>query len=192
MRCFSNSYKYDKVNRTLSLLAMASLVAQSVKNLPAVQESRVWSLGWEDPLEKEMATHSSILAWEISWTEEPGGLQSMESQESDIMQWLKNNNNKNATLRVLFRQYPTEVKLPPSCLQVNMHFDPDMEAVGKWQIKERHWKLLSYDSQCFRAQDNGRNKIILSILQGFLWSVVFKNALRGKKGIHGVKYSCIV
>ena len=58
----------------------SSLVAQSVKNLPAVQETRVQSLGWEDPLEKEMATHSSILAWKISWTEEPGGLQSMGSQ----------------------------------------------------------------------------------------------------------------
>ena len=57
-----------------------SLVAQLVKNLPAVQETRVQSLGWEDPLEKEMATHSSILAWKISWTEEPGGLQSMRSQ----------------------------------------------------------------------------------------------------------------
>ena len=55
----------------------ASLVAQLVKNLPAVQEIRVRSLGWEDPLEKEMATHSSILAWKISWTEEPCGLQSM-------------------------------------------------------------------------------------------------------------------
>ena len=55
----------------------ASLVAQSVKNLPAVQEIRVLSLGWEDPPEKEMATHSSTLAWKISWTEEPGGLQSM-------------------------------------------------------------------------------------------------------------------
>ena len=55
-------------------------VAQSVKNLPAVQETWVRSLGWEDPLEKEMATHSSILAWKIPWTEEPGGLQSMGSQ----------------------------------------------------------------------------------------------------------------
>ena len=54
----------------------ASLVAQSVKNLPAVQETQVQFLGWEDPLEKEMATHSSILAWKISWTEEPDGLQS--------------------------------------------------------------------------------------------------------------------
>ena len=58
----------------------ASLVAQTVKNLPAVQETRIRSLSWEDPLEKEMATHSSILAWRISWTEEPGRLQSMRSQ----------------------------------------------------------------------------------------------------------------
>ena len=55
----------------------ASLVAQMVRNLPAMQETRVWSLGWEDPLEKEMATHCSILAWEIPWMEEPGRLQSM-------------------------------------------------------------------------------------------------------------------
>ena len=55
---------------------MASLVAQMVKNLPAMQGTWVRSLGQEDPLEKEMATHSSILAWRILWTEEPGGLQS--------------------------------------------------------------------------------------------------------------------
>ena len=58
----------------------ASLVAQRLKHLPAVQETRVWSLGQEDPLEDEMATHSSILAWRIPWTEELGRLQSMWSQ----------------------------------------------------------------------------------------------------------------
>ena len=58
----------------------ASLVAQLVKNLPAVQQTWVRSLGWEDPLEKKMATNSSILAWKISWTKEPGRLQSMGSQ----------------------------------------------------------------------------------------------------------------
>ena len=58
----------------------SSLVAQMVKNLPAMQETQVRSLGWEDPLEKGMATHSSILAWTIPWTEDPGRLQSMESQ----------------------------------------------------------------------------------------------------------------
>ena len=49
-----------------------------------MQETWARSLGWEDPLEKEMATHSSILAWESPWTEEPGGLQSMESRKSDL------------------------------------------------------------------------------------------------------------
>ena len=52
-------------------------------NLPVMQETWVWFLGWKDPLEKEMATHSSILAWRIPWTEEPGRLQSMGSQEWD-------------------------------------------------------------------------------------------------------------
>ena len=59
---------------------MVSLVAQKVKNLPAMWETQVQSLGQKDPVEKEQATHSSILAWRIPWTEEPGGLQSMESQ----------------------------------------------------------------------------------------------------------------
>ena len=58
----------------------ASLVAQRLKRLPAMWEIWVRSLGWEDPLEKETATHSSILAWRIPWTEEPGRLQSMGSQ----------------------------------------------------------------------------------------------------------------
>ena len=56
------------------------MVAQTVKNLPAMQEAQVRSLGWEDPLEKGMATHSSILPWRIPWTEEPGGPQAMGSQ----------------------------------------------------------------------------------------------------------------
>ena len=57
----------------------ASLVVQMVKLLPAMQEMQVQSLGWEDPLKKEMATHSSTLAWKIPWTEEPGRLQYMGS-----------------------------------------------------------------------------------------------------------------
>ena len=60
-----------------------SLVAQLVKNLPAMQETWIQFLGWEDPLEKGMATRSSILAWRIPWTEKPGRLLSMGSQESD-------------------------------------------------------------------------------------------------------------
>ena len=62
------------------IYTMASLVTQAVKNMPAVQETRVRSLGRDDPLEKEMVIHSSILAGRVPWTEEPGGLQSMRSQ----------------------------------------------------------------------------------------------------------------
>ena len=62
------------------LMTLTSLEEMVAQNLPAMQETQVQSLGWEDPLEKEMATHSSILAWRIPWTEEPGRLQSMGSQ----------------------------------------------------------------------------------------------------------------
>ena len=58
-----------------------SFVAQLVKNMPAMQETRIWSLGWKDPLEKEMTIHSNILAWRIPWTEAPGGLQFMGLQQ---------------------------------------------------------------------------------------------------------------
>ena len=61
-------------------MLVKNLVAQTVKNLPAMWETWVRSLGWKDPLEKEMATHSSIPAWRIPWTEEPGRLQFMGSQ----------------------------------------------------------------------------------------------------------------
>ena len=72
----------------------ASLLAQTVKNLPKMQETWVQSLGGEDPLEEGMATHSSILAWRIPWTEEPDGLQSMGSQRvgrsSDLIRLERN------------------------------------------------------------------------------------------------------
>ena len=82
-----------KLHHTNDLLASpilkASLVAQMVKNLPAMQETWVWSLGQEDPLEKGMATYSNILAWRIPWTEKPGGLQSMGSQRM-VHDWVTN------------------------------------------------------------------------------------------------------
>ena len=71
-------FRYD-LNQ-ISYDYTCSLVAQRIKHLPAMRETRVRSLGWEDPLEKEMAIYSSTLAWRIPWTEEPGGLQSMGSQ----------------------------------------------------------------------------------------------------------------
>ena len=80
---FSNVY----INLTSPVPPGASLMAQMVKNLPAVQETRVWPLGWEDPLEEEMATHYTILAWKVSWLEEPGRLQSTGLQS---WTWLSN------------------------------------------------------------------------------------------------------
>ena len=74
-----NAAKYTKKKKKK---IGTSLVAQMVKRLPTMWETWVRSLGREDPLEKEMATHSSILAWKIPWTEEPGRLQSMGSQKS--------------------------------------------------------------------------------------------------------------
>ena len=65
-------------------MTRASLVAQMVKNLPTMQETRAQSFGWEDPLKKGMAIHSSILVWRISWTEEPGGLQSLSLQRDTL------------------------------------------------------------------------------------------------------------
>ena len=65
------------------IVERTSLADQRVKNQPSVHETWVQSLGWEDPLEEGMAIHSSILAWRIPWIEEPGGLQSMGSQELD-------------------------------------------------------------------------------------------------------------
>ena len=62
-------------------------MAQMVKNPPAMQETWVQDLGWEDTLDKGLATHSSILAWRIPWTEEPGGLESMESQSQIWKAW---------------------------------------------------------------------------------------------------------
>ena len=73
-------YMSDHCGNSNRTLTRTSLVAQMVKYLPAMQETQVQSLGGEDPLEKEMATHFSILAWRIPWTEEPGRLQSMGSQ----------------------------------------------------------------------------------------------------------------
>ena len=77
--------QYDIANCVswVPTLCWASLIAQLGKNLPAMQETRVQFLGREDPLEKGMATHSSILTWRIPWAKEPGRLQCMGSQESD-------------------------------------------------------------------------------------------------------------
>ena len=86
--CIGKNIMYT-VSGTIHALNWASLVAQTVKKLLLIQGTWVQSLGWENPLEKGMATHSSILAWRIPWTKEPDGLQSMELQSQT---WLSDQN----------------------------------------------------------------------------------------------------
>ena len=84
MKVRNTTWKFVK----RSIYFRASLLAQLVKNPPVMRETCVRSLGWEGPLEKGKITHSSIFAWRIPWTEEPGGLQSMRSQRVDWTEWL--------------------------------------------------------------------------------------------------------
>ena len=80
-----------------------------MNNLPAIQEMQVPSVGWEDPLEKKMAIHSSILAWKIPWTEEPGGLQSLGSQESDATE--RQNRHHHVCIYLQHNEHLLEFKL---------------------------------------------------------------------------------
>ena len=121
--CNNWRHKHHLVNPTITLkyvYRQASLIAQLVKNLPAVQETWVQFLSWEDPLEKEMATHSSILTWRIPWTEEPGRLQSMRSQESDTTYGLNHHHHHHTDTQNLsiwgFRGHIDHAVCPPVIL----------------------------------------------------------------------------
>ena len=92
----------------------ASLVAQKVKNLPAMRKTQVRSLGREDPLEKRMATHSSILAWRTLWTKEPGGLQSVGSQR------VRHDWAANTFTLFTFKAKVTWVSFPPTTWELAM------------------------------------------------------------------------
>ena len=78
----------------ITLYFKASLVAQMVKHLSTMRETRVRSLGWEDPLEKEMAAHSSIVAWKIPWTEEPGRLHGVAKSWTRLKQLSSSSSNQ--------------------------------------------------------------------------------------------------
>ena len=115
---------------SVSTSIRASLVAQMVKILPARGETQVQPLGWEDPLEEGMAVHSSILAWRIPWTEEPGGLQSMGSQSQTHTRLLLCDSNLSPTppVPLCFTQ-PLKLQflflvLPLPCLPLILAFSP--------------------------------------------------------------------
>ena len=105
----------------------ASFIVQSVKNLPTMQETQVWLPGQEEPLEKEMATDSSSIAWRIPWTEEPSGLQSMGLQESDNPEWLSTHIQKSTE-----RGFPCLLKKEKKARQ---HYFMD-------KIQQALWKRL--------------------------------------------------
>ena len=87
--CYSvGFYWLSLLNIGVCTWPWASLMAQTLKNLPAMQETQVWFLGWGDPLEKGMANHSIILPWRIPWTEDPGGYSPWGCKESDMTEWL--------------------------------------------------------------------------------------------------------
>ena len=95
-------------NSSSNVILWASLVAQLVKNLPAMQETLAWFLGQEDPLEKGMATHSSILAWRIPWTEEPGRPHSpWRLKELDMTEWLSTAHEAQSYLIVSSSCFPS-------------------------------------------------------------------------------------
>ena len=115
-----------------------------VKNLPAVQEMEVWSLGWGDPLKKEMATHSSILAWENVWTDEPGGLQSMGLQKSRT--WLSKLNRTIVIICFDLGSIPALGRFPEgghgnplrySCLE-NPHGQRSLVSCSPWGHRVGH------------------------------------------------------
>ncbi|CAI9151133.1 unnamed protein product [Rangifer tarandus platyrhynchus] len=98
-----------------------SIVAHMVKNPPAMQETQVQSLDWENPLEKEMATHCSILAWKIPWTEGPDSLQATGSQESDTMEQLA------FSLFILLRSSFSGLTLPYHFSSILWFFDSNFK-----------------------------------------------------------------
>ena len=111
----------------------SSSSGSAVKNLPAMQESRLQSLGWKDPLEEGMATHSSILAWQIPWPEEPGGLQCIGSQSRTRLKW--------SCTQTIHRI--TEDELTSS------HLSTVLSRSVFTTMKSPLWIFFSSDSNCF-------------------------------------------
>ena len=108
----------------------ASLVVQTVKNLPAVWETQVWALGWEDPLEKEMATHSSILAWRIPWTKRSlVGYSPWACKESDTTKWLTHTHHS-----LLICSIVDGLSDSSQCLAVINHAAMTVLVPGFWEI----------------------------------------------------------
>ena len=127
-----------------------------IKNLLAMVESWDWSLGWEDPLEKGMATNSSIFAWKIPWIEEPGVLQSTGHKEWDMTEWLTHTHtfsneesSKSESERLVAQSCPT-LSDPVDCRL------PDSSVHGIFQARGLEWVVISFSRGSSRPRDRTR------------------------------------
>ena len=155
--------RLDVLNAFSTLLF--PLVAQMVKNLPTLQETQVWSLGQEDLLEKGMATHSSILAWRVPWTEEPGGLQSMGSQRVRH-NWATNPFTFSFRLNDGFVCFVAQ-----SCLTLCVPTDyspPGSSVHGIFQARILEWDAISYSRGSSRVRDQTHFSCISCIVRQVL------------------------
>ena len=142
----------------------ASLVAQMVKNLSAMQETQVWSLGQEDPLEKGMATHSSIVAWRIPWTEEPGGVQSMESQELDITERLFPFQGSKAGLSDGNAKYQTENNFSELLRKIFVWNGVLVSCLELWARLQLHTKTKQKTSEKYSKESNDPSSVCVATL----------------------------
>ena len=127
------------------MINLDSILAQMVKHLPTMWETQVQSLGWEDLLKKEMATHSSILIWKIPLTEEPGRLQSMELQRVGH-DWVTSLSLSDSILKSRDITLPTKVRLLKA-----MVFPLVMYGCERWTVKKaEHWKIGAFELWCWR------------------------------------------
>ena len=150
-----------------------------VKNPPAKQETQVRSLGWEDPLEKGMAAHSSILAWEIPWTEEPGGLQSMASQSVYKTYQLNNSNMFDEMVHIYFNVWFVSFK--------KQHFLSRSFPYQQWIIRKIFWvrKLASVS-----ATKDEKVHLKVFFFFFFKWTAVKHPQRKLHLPAGSVKFSC--
>ena len=152
----NNQHRYHHCYLAIVVQDTASLMAQTVKNLPAMRETWVRSLGQEDPLEKGMATLSSILAWEIPWTEEPGGLQSKGSQKS----WTQLSDEHlalvfkiNRTLGLLLQHFSADISFSRALSTFSLPFFSFGSRSGNWGMR-KGWLGLSFFPSQTPAESN--------------------------------------
>ena len=163
-------------------------MAQLVKNPPAKQETWIWSLGWEDPLEEGMASHSSILAWRIPWAEEPGGLRSTGSQSVWTTEWLITAEYSVSPWRALpapplpVSSFALVCVLTQPCLTFWDPMDgspPGSSVRGIFQARILEWVAISY----FRGPSWSRDRIQVSYVSCIGRQNLYPGATREAPGL---------